>query len=78
MNIVVWIYRNGYHCLFTSMLQFVCAFPPTENLSNFWGAMIQGQRTCGTFQSFKLTYLNKLRAGMIYIILWYVLTPEQT
>ena len=32
--------------------------------------MKRGRGTCGTFQSYKLTYLHKLRAGMVYITLW--------
>ena len=39
------------------------------------GAMKRGWGTCGMFKAFNLTYLQILRAGMVYITLWYVHVP---
>ena len=38
--------------------------------------MKRGRGTCGTFQSYKLMYLHILRAGMVFITLWYVNVPR--
>ena len=36
------------------------------------GAMKRGRGTCSTFKAFNLMYLHILRAGMVYVTLWYV------
>ena len=38
--------------------------------------MKQGRSTCGTFKVINLTYLHVLRAGMVYITLWYMHIPK--
>ena len=44
------------------------------------GVMKRGRGMCGVFQAFNLMYLHILRAGMVYITLWYMHVPrtEQT
>ena len=40
------------------------------------GAIKRGWGTSGTFKVINLTYLHILRAGMVYITLWYVHVPR--
>ena len=51
---------------------------PKEQRETEWlfGAMKRGWGTCGKFKAFNLTYLHVLRAGMVYITLWYMHIPK--
>ena len=40
------------------------------------GAIKQGRGTCSTFKVINLIYLHILRAGIVYITLWYVHVPR--
>ena len=40
--------------------------------------MKRGRGMCGTVKAFNLMYLHVLRAGMVYLAIWYVHAPVRS